>query len=250
MQSIAAELNSDGRLVNRSGRGARRQLRRRRQQVQGRENTPKTANEDSNSVPAVNPLSQNRAIGSAWASPGRSPVSRPRMSHSRSMSPTKLKLVQSLAPPSCHMVSPARKSKLTGPALAIASRLESSTPLNSKKSDESSTWLRQRRELRHQFSVSEHKAFGKKMAFIKSVVDAVCAFNTARGSGITFLHYTDLIIGIMGVISSLLGTYRAWVKVMPWEPTMPKPRSHTSWLHLGPRLSHNFSDEDILLAQP
>lgn len=45
-------------------------------------------------------------------------------------------------------------------------------------------------------------------------------------------------IGALGTVSSLYGTWRAWVRLMPWQPELAKPRTHTSWLHLDARWHH------------
>jgi len=80
----------------------------------------------------------------------------------------------------------------------------------------------ERRALKAQLSIVQHRAFAKRLSLNKNIMDFVCASNTAYGSGLIFKQYTDLVIGMLGFFSSVLGGYRAWLMIFPWEPRSRK----------------------------
>ena len=63
-----------------------------------------------------------------------------------------------------------------------------------------------------------HKVFVRRASILKSTFDFLCACNTAYGSGLILKRYTDLVIGLLGFGSSMLGVHRAWLRVpgMDW----------------------------------
>jgi hypothetical protein len=80
----------------------------------------------------------------------------------------------------------------------------------------------ERRALKAQLSVTQHKRFAKRLSLHKNIFDLICATNTAYGSGLIFKQYTDLVIGLSGFYSSVLGAYRAWLTIFPWTPKSTK----------------------------
>lgn len=73
----------------------------------------------------------------------------------------------------------------------------------------------ERRALKAQLSDVQHKRFAKRLSLHKNIFDLICATNTAYGSGLIFMDYTDLVIGLAGFYSSVLGAYRAWLIIFP-----------------------------------
>ena len=73
----------------------------------------------------------------------------------------------------------------------------------------------ERRALKAQLSVVQHKRFAKRLSLHKNIFDLICATNTAYGSGLILKQYTDLVVGLAGFYSSVLGAYRAWLTIFP-----------------------------------
>ena len=67
----------------------------------------------------------------------------------------------------------------------------------------------ERRAVRAKLSIIKHKALIKRADLAKSFLDAVCGCNTAYGTGRLFRAYTDLVIDLLGVGSSVIGVHRA-----------------------------------------
>lgn len=97
----------------------------------------------------------------------------------------------------------------------------------------------ERRALKAQLSVVQHKHFAKRLSLHKNIFDLICATNTAYGSGLIYKQYTDLVIGLAGFYSSVLGAYRAWLAIFPWTPKSQKVHSghgYRASMLLSPRV--------------
>ena len=72
-----------------------------------------------------------------------------------------------------------------------------------------------------------HRAFSKRLGLAADIMNIVCAVNTAYGSGLIFRQYTDLVIGMLGFFSSVLGAYLPRAIYTSYNPTI----YHSVWVY-------------------